>query len=225
MAPTPDGQGYWLVGADGGIFSFGNAHFHGSTSRIHLNAPIVGMAPTPDGQGYWLMGADGGIFSFGNADFRGSLSPEPPQTRAIALAADPSGEGYWVATAPAPPPAPAAVPDPRRATAPAPDPATRPVAAPAATADPLGTPAGTFVVTCYDNQGITASGAPAGPDTVAVDPSVIPLGTRIYIQGVGSRIAQDTGGAIVGNRLDIWEPSLSQCMDWGVESKQVWIQS
>ena len=55
MAPTPDGGGYWLVAADGGIFTFGDAGFYGSTGNIHLNQPVVGMAPTPDGGGYWLV--------------------------------------------------------------------------------------------------------------------------------------------------------------------------
>jgi len=66
------GGGYWLVGADGGVFSFGDAQFHGSASTLHLNEPIVGMAATPDGGGYWLVGADGGVFSFGDAQFFGS---------------------------------------------------------------------------------------------------------------------------------------------------------
>jgi hypothetical protein len=44
MAATPDGNGYWLVASDGGIFSFGDARFHGSTGGIHLNQPIVGMS-------------------------------------------------------------------------------------------------------------------------------------------------------------------------------------
>jgi len=43
MAATPDGKGYWLVASDGGIFSFGDAGFFGSTGAIHLNRPIVGM--------------------------------------------------------------------------------------------------------------------------------------------------------------------------------------
>ncbi len=45
MASTPDGQGYWLVAADGGVFSFGDAKFHGSTGSLALKAPIVGVAP------------------------------------------------------------------------------------------------------------------------------------------------------------------------------------
>ena len=65
MATTPDGDGYWLVASDGGIFSFGDAAFHGSTGAIRLTKPVVGMAATPDGNGYWLVASDGGIFSFG----------------------------------------------------------------------------------------------------------------------------------------------------------------
>ena len=78
MAATPSGNGYWLVASDGGIFSFGDATFHGSTGAIALNKPIVGMAATPSGNGYWLVASDGGIFSFGDATFHGS-------TGAIAL--------------------------------------------------------------------------------------------------------------------------------------------
>ena len=74
IAATPSGKGYWLVAADGGVFSFGDARFHGSTGAIHLNQPIVGMTSTPSGHGYWFVAADGGIFGFGDARFYGSLS-------------------------------------------------------------------------------------------------------------------------------------------------------
>ncbi|MBF6558541.1 MAG: hypothetical protein IVW52_20830 [Acidimicrobiales bacterium] len=46
MTPTPDGRGYWMVASDGGIFSFGDAGFFGSTGSSNLNRPIVGMTPT-----------------------------------------------------------------------------------------------------------------------------------------------------------------------------------
>ena len=61
-----------MVASDGGIFSFGDAAFHGSTGAMTLNQPIVGMASTPSGDGYWLVASDGGIFSFGDAAFHGS---------------------------------------------------------------------------------------------------------------------------------------------------------
>ena len=73
MAATADHEGYWLVASDGGIFSFGDAKFHGSMGGRRLNKPIVGMAATPDGGGYWLVASDGGIFSFGDAQFHGSM--------------------------------------------------------------------------------------------------------------------------------------------------------
>ena len=65
-------SGYWLVGSDGGIFTYGDAAFYGSPGGTALDKPIVGMAATPDGRGYWLVGSDGGIFTYGDAAFDGS---------------------------------------------------------------------------------------------------------------------------------------------------------
>ena len=97
MAPTPDGGGYWLVGSDGGVFSFGDAGFFGSTGSIHLNRPIVAMAPTPDGGGYWLAASDGGMFSFGDARFFGSTGSIHLNRPIVAMAPTPDGGGYWLA--------------------------------------------------------------------------------------------------------------------------------
>ena len=66
-------HGYWLVGRDGGIFSFGSAQFYGSTGALRLQRPVVGIASTPDHRGYWLVANDGGVFAFGDAGFYGSL--------------------------------------------------------------------------------------------------------------------------------------------------------
>lgn len=96
MSPTADAGGYWLVAADGGIFSFGDAPFHGSTGNIHLNQPIVGMAVTPDSGGYWLAAADGGIFAFGDAPFYGSLGNLTLNKPIEAMIATPDGHGYWM---------------------------------------------------------------------------------------------------------------------------------
>jgi 3D (Asp-Asp-Asp) domain-containing protein len=99
----------------------------------------------------------------------------------------------------------------------------RPHEHPAGRQGPLGRSfLGTFLVTCYDLTGPTATGAVAGPESVAVDPSVVPLGTHIYIDGVGPRTADDTGGAIIGKRLDIWEPSYWACAEWGVQERAVY---
>jgi ribosomal protein L24E len=69
---TPTGHGYYMIGSDGGVFSFGDAHFHGSTGSMRLNRPVVGIAPTPDNRGYWLVASDGGVFAF-SAPFHGSM--------------------------------------------------------------------------------------------------------------------------------------------------------
>ena len=83
MAPAPDGRGYWLVGSDGSVLSFGDAHFYGSTGGKPRQAPIVGMAPAPDGQGYWLVGSDGNVLSFGDTHFYGSAGGNDPTEFAV----------------------------------------------------------------------------------------------------------------------------------------------
>jgi hypothetical protein len=96
MSPTSDGLGYWLVASDGGIFTFGDAAFHGSTGGIRLNQPVVGMATTPDGGGYTLVASDGGIFTFGDAPFYGSLGSVHLAKPIEAMIATPDGGGYWM---------------------------------------------------------------------------------------------------------------------------------
>ena len=71
---TPSGGGYWIVGSDGGVFTYGDAPFYGSLGDVDLDAPIVDLEPTPDGGGYWLLGKDGGVFTFGNASFYGAAT-------------------------------------------------------------------------------------------------------------------------------------------------------
>ena len=74
LAPPPPAQhGYWLVGSDGGIFTFGSAQFYGSTGNLHLQRPVAGITPTRDRGGYWLDASDGGIFAFGDGGFYGSI--------------------------------------------------------------------------------------------------------------------------------------------------------
>jgi hypothetical protein len=88
--------GYWLVGTDGGVFSFGRATFQGSTGDVPLNQPIVGITPTPSGRGYWMVASDGGIFAFGDGAFVGSMGGTPLNKPIVAMAATPSGGGYWL---------------------------------------------------------------------------------------------------------------------------------
>ena len=72
----------------------------------------------------------------------------------------------------------------------------------------------TVSATCYDLPGTTATGMPVGLGVVAVDPAVIPLGTRMYVPGYGTGVAADVGGAIKGAIIDLWMPQ-AQCMAWG----------
>jgi hypothetical protein len=90
MASSPDGRGYWLTASDGGVFTFGDAHYYGSTGAIHLNKPITAMVPGGAGNGYWLVASDGGVFSFGAVRFAGTLGG----TGATVVAAIPSGNAY-----------------------------------------------------------------------------------------------------------------------------------
>jgi 3D (Asp-Asp-Asp) domain-containing protein/peptidoglycan hydrolase CwlO-like protein len=73
----------------------------------------------------------------------------------------------------------------------------------------------TVSATCYILKGTTASGLPTGPGIVAVDPTVIPLGTKLYIPGYGKGVAADTGGGIKGNIIDLWYSTYAQCAKWG----------
>ena len=98
IAGTPSGKGYWLVAADGGIFSFGDARFHGSTGNRRLHQPIVGMAGAASGRGYWLVAADGGIFSF-NARFHGSTGNRRLHAPIVGMARTHTGAGYWLVAA------------------------------------------------------------------------------------------------------------------------------
>ncbi len=98
-AATPDGGGYLLASADGGVFAFGDATFEGSAGDLPLNGPIVAMASTPDGKGYWLVAADGGIFTFGDAGFYGSAGSIALNSPIVGMAPTHDGQGYWLVAA------------------------------------------------------------------------------------------------------------------------------
>ncbi|WP_432450764.1 LysM peptidoglycan-binding domain-containing protein [Bacillus sp. XT-4] len=74
-------------------------------------------------------------------------------------------------------------------------------------------------------SGITATGVNLNKNpnakVIAVDPNVIPLGSKVYVEGYGEAIAADTGGAIKGNKIDVHVPSKSQAKNWGVKSVKV----
>ena len=76
----------------------------------------------------------------------------------------------------------------------------------------------------YTGGGRTAMGTRARVGEIAVDPSVIPLGSNVYIEGVGARRAEDTGGNIKGNTIDIYMDTQSQCISWGARYVTIYIQ-
>jgi 3D (Asp-Asp-Asp) domain-containing protein len=67
----------------------------------------------------------------------------------------------------------------------------------------------------YHLPGHTASGLPVGMGVIAVDPTVIPLGTRVFVPGYGPAVAADTGSAIKGLIIDLWMPTTAQAQAWG----------
>jgi 3D (Asp-Asp-Asp) domain-containing protein len=84
-------------------------------------------------------------------------------------------------------------------------------------ASPVADGARTLTVTAtgYSLPGRTSTGLPVGPGVVAVDPAVIPLGTRLTIPGYGAGVAADTGSAVRGYTIDLWFPSLADALAWG----------
>jgi 3D (Asp-Asp-Asp) domain-containing protein/septal ring factor EnvC (AmiA/AmiB activator) len=96
----------------------------------------------------------------------------------------------------------------------------QPTAAPGASGLPTAPTAGALSVTAtgYSLAGRTATGVAVGWGVVAVDPGVIPLGTRMTIPGYGEGVAADTGGAVVGARIDLWFPTEAEALAWGTRS-------
>jgi 3D (Asp-Asp-Asp) domain-containing protein len=73
----------------------------------------------------------------------------------------------------------------------------------------------TVTATGYSLPGHTSTGLPVGYGVVAVDPAVIPLGTRLTIPGYGEGVAADTGSAVAGYTIDLWFPTLADALAWG----------
>ncbi|PLR80825.1 peptidoglycan-binding protein [Bacillus canaveralius] len=113
---------------------------------------------------------------------------------------------------------------------PAPAPAqTKPEPTPAepeSNAKELTVTATAYTASCEGCSGVTATGIDlnANPDAkvISVDPNVIPLGSKVYVEGYGYAVAGDTGGAIKGNVIDIFIPDKQEAVNWG--RKQVKVQ-
>jgi len=105
---APGSCGFWLVSANGGVFSFANAKFYGSVpgvmAKLHkrFTGSIAAAAAAPNGKGYWLVSANGGVFSFGDARYYGSLRGLLQREHRrlnqpiVTLKPMPGGYGYWL---------------------------------------------------------------------------------------------------------------------------------
>lgn len=109
--------------------------------------------------------------------------------------------------------------------------AAKPVTA-SKTATPSGTVVKEFTVSataytasCKGCSGITRTGINLkknpGAKVIAVDPKVIPLGTKVWVEGYGYAVAGDTGGAIKGNKIDVFIPTQSQALKWGRKNVKI----
>ncbi|GGA33415.1 LysM peptidoglycan-binding and 3D domain-containing protein [Psychrobacillus lasiicapitis] len=82
-----------------------------------------------------------------------------------------------------------------------------------------------YTASCAGCSGVTATGIDllANPNqkVISVDPSVIPLGSKVWVEGYGEAIAGDTGGAIKGNKIDIFIPSKEEAVNWGKKTVKV----
>jgi 3D (Asp-Asp-Asp) domain-containing protein len=84
-----------------------------------------------------------------------------------------------------------------------------------------------YTAFCAGCSGVTATGlnlrTNPNQKVIAVDPNVIPLGSRVHVEGYGEAIAGDTGGAIKGNRIDIFIPNYARAVDFGIKTLNVTI--
>ncbi len=91
--PSGGEGGYWLVSAQGGVYSYGDSSFFGSAATPSVPSPIVGAALYSGGAGYWIASADGTVYAFGGAPNLGN-APAP----VVSMATTPDGLGYWLVT-------------------------------------------------------------------------------------------------------------------------------
>jgi hypothetical protein len=97
VKPKPTTTGYWVLGRDSGLYTFGDAPFHGGAGEIPR--PAVSMASTPTGRGYWLLSANGRVSAYGDAVFYGSTESMRLNAPAVRLEPTRTGKGYWIQAA------------------------------------------------------------------------------------------------------------------------------
>jgi len=72
-------------------------------------------------------------------------------------------------------------------------------------------------------DGITATGKPVKMGTIAVDPKLIPMGSRLFVPQYGWGVAEDIGGAIKGNRIDVFFWTVDEALEWGVKELDIFV--
>ena len=97
-APRP--SGYWMLGAGGDVYAFGDATHRGNAGPLSASVTSVDIEPSPTGGGYWVLNSDGSVNAFGDAVRLGGVAEGRlrPDERVASLSATPSGAGYWVFT-------------------------------------------------------------------------------------------------------------------------------
>ncbi|WNF21233.1 LysM peptidoglycan-binding domain-containing protein [Mesobacillus jeotgali] len=123
---------------------------------------------------------------------------------------------------------PAATPAATTTAAPASQAEAKPAATkPAAPSNQITVEATAYTANCTGCSGITKTGVDlkANPNAkvIAVDPTVIPLGSKVYVEGYGYATAEDIGGAIKGNRIDVFIPTQNEAIQWGRKQVKVTI--
>lgn len=96
---SPTGDGYTLIGADGGTFNYGDAKDFGSLANKKLNAPIVNGCLNKTNTGLYLVGTDGGVFCLGAAAFYGSAAGKPLNQPIVSINVTSTGNGYRLTAA------------------------------------------------------------------------------------------------------------------------------
>ncbi|HUP87698.1 MAG TPA: N-acetylmuramoyl-L-alanine amidase [Acidimicrobiales bacterium] len=97
VKPKPTTTGYWVLGRDTALYTFGDAPFQGGAMEIP--APAVSMSPTRTGLGYWLLSANGRVSAYGDAGNYGSTEAMRLNAPAVRLEPTRSGKGYWIQAA------------------------------------------------------------------------------------------------------------------------------
>lgn len=151
-----------------------------------------------------------------------TVKQEKPAEPAVAVPSPTPVKAAAAPPAPQPTPAPAKV-----AVAPKPVAKAPQVSAPAVNTSTreITVKATAYTASCTGCSGITATGinikANLNAKVIAVDPNVIPLGSKVYVEGFGEATAADTGGAIKGNRIDVFIPSEQDAVNFGVKQLKV----